>query len=329
MRAIKIVLLIGGLAVMGALTFWIGAERIAASLSRITWWQFVIVCVPNLLTLPFDALAWRYAFAREPAPFGKLVAAGVAGEALNVVTAVASVGGEAIKAWLLRRDVRYEDSVPSLIIAKTTITIAQALYLALGIGLVWAMPASDSTLLRAMLGILVIEALAVGGFFLTQITGLVARAGRLLTRVGVLRAESYAEGLDSSLRGFYRRAWGRLLLSVASHLIGWMISALETFLILRFLGLPVSLGMATAIDALGSGVRFASFMVPASLGVLEGANVAAFAALGLGAEAGLAFSLVRRARQAVWIGLGLLVLFFMAPAAATRDQETTPASREV
>jgi len=33
-----------------------------------------------------------------------------------------------------------------------------------------------------------------------------------------------------------------------------------------------------------------------------------FGALGLGASAGLAFSLVRRARQGVWIGIGLVVL---------------------
>jgi len=65
------------------------------------------------------------------------------------------------------------------------------------------------------------------------------------------------------------------------------------------------------IEALGSGVRFASFMVPAGLGVFEGANAAAFGALGFGAAAGLAFSVVRRARQVAWIVVGLLVLLGM------------------
>ncbi len=319
MGATRIALLIVGLAVLAALVIWVGAEPVAASLSRITWWQFALVCLPALLILPFDALGWRYAFPREPAPFGRLLAAGVAGEALNLVTAVASVGGEAMKAWLLRRDVRYEDSVPSLVIAKTTITMAQALFLILGIGLAVAMPSSDSTLLKAMLGLLAVEVLAVGGFFLTQISGLVARAGHLLTRFSVLQAQSYAEGLDNSLQRFYRQQWRRLLLSVAFHLVGWALGALEAFLVLLVLGAPVPLGTAIVIEALGSGVRFASFLVPANLGVLEGANVAAFGALGLGAGTGLAFSLVRRARQAVFIGLGLLVLFLIAPtASATR-----------
>ena len=59
---------------------------------------------------------------------------------------------------------------------------------------------------------------------------------------------------------------------------------------------------AVIIEALGTGVRFATFFVPASLGTLEGAYAAAFTAFGWAASDGLAFSLVRRGRQAVWIG---------------------------
>ena len=95
------------------------------------------------------------------------------------------------------------------------------------------------------------------------------------------------------------------------HLTGWILSGLEALLAMWALGLPVSLLGATVIEALGSGVRFASFMVPASLGAYEGGNAAAFEALGYGAGAGLAFSAVRRARQVVWIVIGLLVLGVM------------------
>jgi glycosyltransferase 2 family protein len=82
----------------------------------------------------------------------------------------------------------------------------------------------------------------------------------------------------------------------------------EALLILAVFGLPASLLVATVIEAFGSGVRFATFFVPASLGALDGANAGAFAALGWTASARLAFSVVRRARQAVWIGVGLVIL---------------------
>ena len=77
------------------------------------------------------------------------------------------------------------------------------------------------------------------------------------------------------------------------------------------LDVRASVAVATLIEALGSGVRFATFLVPASLGPFEAANAAAFAALGFGAGAGLAFSLVRRARQAVWVAIGIVVLLAM------------------
>ena len=85
------------------------------------------------------------------------------------------------------------------------------------------------------------------------------------------------------------------------------------------LDIPAGVATATVIEAVGSGVRFASFLVPGSLGILEGANTGLFVALGLRASAGLAFSLVRRARQMVWIGLGLLVLVGASLQAKTAD----------
>ena len=89
--------------------------------------------------------------------------------------------------------------------------------------------------------------------------------------------------------------------------------------ILSLLGIDVSLLTATLIEAFSTAVRFATFMVPASLGALEGGNVALFGALGLGATAGMSFSLVRRLREATWIGIGFLALAAyrgLAPAAA-------------
>ncbi|HWM80270.1 MAG TPA: lysylphosphatidylglycerol synthase domain-containing protein, partial [Methylomirabilota bacterium] len=119
---------------------------------------------------------------------------------------------------------------------------------------------------------------------------------------------SHAERLDANLRLFYRERWPRFLLSIACRLCGWILGVLEVVVMLFVLAIPAGAGTAAVIETLGSGVRFATFLVPGGLGVLEGAYTGIFAALGLGASAGLAFSLVRRARQVVWIGVGLLVL---------------------
>jgi uncharacterized protein (TIRG00374 family) len=311
MQTLKTVLLVVGALVLGALVYRVGSGPILETLHHLAWWKFVLVCLPYALIMAVDTLGWRFAFARDRAPFGRLYGARVAGEALNVVTALGSVGGEAVKAWLVRRDVGYEESVPAVVVAKTTITMAQALFLLGGIGLAWAMLEVDSGVLNGMLWLLGVEVVAVGGFFGAQVSGLVARAGRLLKAFGVVEAAGHARTLDEALRRYYRGERRRLALSVGFHLVGWLLGALETMVMLWALDIATTPATATVIEALGSGVRFATFLVPASLGAFEGANAAAFTALGFGAGAGLAFSFVRRARQAVWVLVGIVVLVAM------------------
>jgi uncharacterized protein (TIRG00374 family) len=307
MRILKTVLLFLGLVVLGVLVHRVGTRAILETLGRLTWWQFVLICLPYAAIMAVDTLGWRFAFARDRAPFFSLYVARLVGEALNIVTALGSVGGEAAKAWFVRHDVSYEESVPSVIIAKTTNTIAQAIFLLIGIVLAWTTLDVSSDILRGMLWLLVVEVLAVGGFFGAQVVGLVARGGRLLKAFGVIEDVGGAQKLDRALRGYYRKEWRRFLLSVSFHLLGWLVGVGEVLVMLWALHIDVSVATATVIDALGSGVRFATFLVPASLGAFEGANAAAFGILGLGAGAGLAFSFTRRARQAVWVVIGILV----------------------
>jgi uncharacterized protein (TIRG00374 family) len=307
-KAVRAALFIGGLAVLAYLVARVGAEPLMSALGRLAWWQFVLICLPYGLIMAVDTLGWRYAFARRPPPYPRMLAARTAGEALNIVTALGSVGGEAVKVWLLRPAVAYEESIPSIVIAKTTSTIAQTLFLLLGLVLALTVVPVDGRVISVMLVLLAVETLLVGGFLLTQLTGLVRRVGRLLVWSGLIAKSSQAERLDTNLRRFYRDHWPRFLLSVACHLCGWILGVLEVAVMLFVLDIPAGAGTAALIETLGSGVRFAIFLVPGGLGVLEGAYTGIFAVLGMGAGAGLAFSLVRRARQIVWIGVGLLVL---------------------
>jgi uncharacterized protein (TIRG00374 family) len=308
MKAIRAVLLVGGLVVLAFLVARVGIESVMSVLSRLTWWQLVLICLPYGLIMAVDTLGWRYAFISKPPPYLRMLAARTAGEAVNIVTALGSVGGEAVKVWLLRPAVSYDESVPSVVIAKTTSTMAQTLLLVVGLVLAVTTLTVAGDVIWAMLVLLGVELLLVGGFFVTQVAGLVRRAGRLLAWSGLIENASAAEDLDARLRRYYRENWRRFVLSVAFHFGGWLLGALEVLVMLYVLDIPVSMATATVIEAVGSGVRFASFLVPGSLGVLDGANTGVFAALGLGASAGLAFSLVRRARQGVWIGIGLIVL---------------------
>lgn len=293
---------------------------IAASIAQLSWRLAIVVAFPAVLVQVADAVGWRYAFHGDATSVPRLMAVRVAGEAFNMATPTATLGGEAVKSWLLRDRVPLTVSVPSLILAKTTITVAQGLLLLLGVALARATLAADTPLLIVMQLLVVIEAVALGAFAVAQTRGLLGRGGRLLSRLGleaIVGGETLSR-VDQALIDFYRERRGRLALSTAWHFAGWLLGALETWLILRFLGAEVSLLTATVIEAFAMGIRVATFLIPGNIGVLEGGYAAIFGALGLGPTAGVTFSLVRRLREITWIAIGLLVFAVMRPAGAPR-----------
>ena len=312
MRAFKTLLFVLGAGLLGVLVYRVGPEPILQALNRLTWWQCILVCLPYGLSAALDTLGWRFAFARDRAPFWRLYGARLAGESLNLVAAVGPVPGEAAKAWLVRRDVSYAESVPSVVIAKTTITIAQALFLLIGLVLAWHTLPLGSDLLRAMLWLLAAEVIGVAGFVWAQVTGRGRTGGapaargrrqrehgvRGVARPGPAHTTTVASGGGSGCRSAFTSSAGWWRRSRRSSSCGRSAS-------------NASVVTAIVIETLASGVRFATFLIPASLGALEAANAAAFAALGFGAGAGLAFTFIRRARQAVWIVIGIVVLMAM------------------
>jgi putative membrane protein len=310
MRWVQGLLAVAGGALFVVLVMEIGVDAIASSFATLSWRLALIVVFPFVAVTLFDTLGWVFAFRRR-VPFWALVRARMAGESFNATTPTASVGGEAVKAWLLWPSVPVAESLASVIVAKTTITIAQGLFLLFGILCALPVLAPESRLLNAMKWGLGLEAVLVGLFVAAQLAGMFEWCGRLLARAGLGGAAvSLGSGrrLDDALAVFYRREPRRLTLSITFHFFGWLTSGLEAYLILFLLGVPVPLLTALVIEAVGTGVRFATFFVPAHLGALESGYVAAFPALGLHAGTGLAFSLVRRVREAAWIGLGFLLL---------------------
>jgi glycosyltransferase 2 family protein len=303
-----------GVALLAVLVAQNDPAAIVGSIADLSWRLAIVLCFPVTLVTVFDTLGWRFAFRRDGAPFGALYASRLAGEAFNLTTP-AALGGEAVKAWLLRGHVPLDASVASVIVAKTTIMIGQGLFLVLGIVVAWRTVLQGSLLFSSMLWLLAVETVALALFVLVQTRGLFAWAGRLLDRFGVrpVRGRSTLGLVDSALGQFYRTAPQRLVLSVAFHFVAWLLGAVETWLILKFLGSEVSLATATVIEAFGAAIKAATFLIPASLGALEGGFLATFVALGLSSTTAISFSLVRRAREVVWITIGLIVFGVMRP----------------
>ena len=66
-----------------------------------------------------------------------------------------------------------------------------------------------------------------------------------------------------------------------------------------------------------------SFFIPGSLGAQDGGNVLLLRAVGYSDVTGITFALLRRFRELVWIGLGLLCLALVGGRAAAIQEGRT------
>src|ERR687895_531931 len=95
-----------------------------------------------------EAYGWRLTLGSHARrlSFGRLFAIRTAGEVVNMTTPTAYVGGEALKAYLLKRHgVPIVDAMASVVTAKTTMTLAEVVFILMGIVLsFWTMGAAKS-----------------------------------------------------------------------------------------------------------------------------------------------------------------------------------------
>src|SRR6185437_13456475 len=104
--------------------------------------------------------------------------------------------------------------------------------------------------------------------------------------------------LDRAVRRLYRRRRA-VLACFAWQLAGWSAGTGEIWLALVFLGHPVALADAFAIEAVIQALSSSAFVVPAALGVQEGGFLVVGGLVGLTPELALALALVRRARDVI------------------------------
>jgi putative membrane protein len=226
-------------------------------------------------------------------------------ESVNGLLPVARIGGEVVAYRILRPHVeRRSDAAASLMADMTLSVLSQAGFALFGLSLLFANYQSLTTARELLTGVAVMMALG-GGFLLAQRRGALARvfgrlfAGRLaIARWGSLRFEE-------ALRAVYSRHRD-IAACIAWQLVGWVLGSGEIWIALHFLGRPRSGFDAMILEALIQAVSSAAFMVPAALGVQEGAFVVVGAALGIDATTALALATARRLRDVVVFFPGLL-----------------------
>lgn len=332
-RIVQVLLLALGFVTLATLLHHIGPMRIYTAATELGPAGMVIIFLPSLVMYLLDCVGWRMTLGAQATaiPFFKLFLIRTAGEVVNATTPTGSVGGEPVKAYLLAKyGIPMVDGFASVILAKTTMTIAQIVYTLVGFGLgFWLVSSSWET--SGLLAISAIVASLGLVLFGTALLIIVQRRGFftiLFTflqkcRLQIVALEARREklvALDRAIVTFYSRARSAFLLSTVAFLCGWLVEGIEVYLMLRYLGAPIDLLTALSIDAVSTFIKGATFVVPGSIGAQEAGNLMLLEAYGHSEVIGMTFALLRRFREVVWIVIGIVCLMLLKIDRVQADQ---------
>lgn len=328
---VRYFLLALGLAVLGLLVWRIGPGNIYAAASQLGPVTLLIILIPSVLMYAIEAYGWKIVLgpSGKTVPFWRLLTIRSAGEVVNMTTPTAYLGGEPLKAYLLKKhDVPMAEGLASVVIAKTTMTIAEVCFILTGIALGFVILGTGNSAAQTITAALVSVGLlvcSIAGFVFVQRRGLFASILSLVRKLGLriqaLEAqEEHLRSIDQMIRNFYDHHQKAFFASVGVCFFGWLAESLEVFGIIYFLGGSVSFLAAISIGALAAFIKGGSFFIPGSLGAQDAGYLLLLQAFGYSDVTSITFALLRRFRELVWIAIGLLCLATVGKRGLNQDQ---------
>jgi hypothetical protein len=312
----------------GAAFAWLvarsGPEALARDAAALGFGAVLVTGVA-LLEHALHALAWGRCFGPAARPPARVLLGGyLAGNAVNLVTPTATLGGELVRAGLLPPGLARSEVVASLTADRLAMSLADTAIGLLGFAVLWARGPLDGWGRTALGAGALLLAVGVVGFLLLQ------RGGRLVSRLGEhglvarLAGAAFAERLagagfaerlaaasrdvDGRLAALHAERPGDFRAALALHAAGTSVGALQLAIFFAWLEIPFGVATLATVFSVGVALDLLSFFVPARLGAQEASRMVAMAVAGLDPARGLLFSLVLRVEQLVWAGVGFLTV---------------------
>ncbi|HVN44196.1 MAG TPA: lysylphosphatidylglycerol synthase domain-containing protein [Steroidobacteraceae bacterium] len=299
-----------GVALALYLVRYVGWRAVLAAAGAIGWGGFFVFCLCALALFVLLGGAWQVLFpAGSAPPLALLVRARLVRDAGAEVLPLSQLGGIAlgVRAAVLQ-GVAAPLAAASMIVDVTTELLAQIAYAAAGMVILAARVPHTSHVAAIISGCmigLVLSILAAGLFIALQRHG-----GRISSRLArnLLRGRGQKlTGLTAALETLHRFP-RRVAASSVLHLAAWIGNGAAVWLGFRLIGCRIDLAAAIAIESLVYAIRSAAVFVPNALGVQEGAYMLLAPLFGIGADAALAISVLKRARD-ILIGVPVLLVW--------------------
>ncbi|EHD13591.1 hypothetical protein CIN_17830 [Commensalibacter intestini A911] len=352
MKKISIILFFLGLSLIIGGAAWIGADSIFKSVFSIGFGNLLILCAWQLLIIVVLSWAWhticpalgviRLFWARNLREAGAtcLPFSQIGG----IVLGVRAVCFKDYRYIKNPADLSTAQGISSNIVDITTETLGQVVFIIIGITTLLVGGYHTQLQDIHMFGTQInLKWFIIFGVLLL-ICGLVPfiwtqRQGNLFFRkiVNSLSsniAQQWSGKIVSSadaLQEALDQIWAhpkRVAISCLVHLAGWIGSGIGTWMCYHFLGADISLLEAITIEALVCVVLSIGFLVPANMGIQEGAYVIIGAIFGIDPSLSFGLSILRRARDLI-IGIPVLLLWQLGEIRYLRKNPEKEAKLEI
>jgi hypothetical protein len=290
----------------------------------------VLIAAPQLLSLCLECIGWGHVFNRlgQRVAVGPLLRVRLMTEAVAQTLPLGVIWSESLKPLLLGRHAAMPASraVAGIVARKYLLMSSQAVYVALlsacGFATLRRLSytltghASFAYAAFGVSALLCLLAFGVCGAFThghiaDRVLALLSRLGNARFKHGLHQQRASFSDTDLLTERYFAASFLRsTLLPGAFFLCGWLFESLESYLILRLLGIQLDFFAVASIEVLLSFLKNVLFVLPAGIGVQDVGYVSCLSALGV-ADAltvGAAFSTLKRGKELFWAACGYLLL---------------------
>lgn len=285
----------------------VGLAGIWHSITRIGVGGFGLFLLAQGAVLWTLGLAWAQSAAEPLRPVRRFAWARMVREAANELLPFSQLGGVIIGLRLvLASGLPPVRVYAATVVDSLTEISSQIAYVLAGLTIAVLLlgHGGDRITAAAWAGMAVLAVLAILAVVLQRPA--LALAARIAGRF-VPDAAAAIEGVQAELDRLGEHP-GVLVTSFAVNLLAWLLSASSSAMALWLLGTPIPLSSAIAMEAMISVVKSSAFLIPGAIGAQEVGYAAIAPLVGLPAEAALALSLLKRARE-VALGIPALLIW--------------------
>jgi glycosyltransferase 2 family protein len=303
-----------GLLAVVLITYTVGPSEIALLFRQANpFFLFGYIAVSLLIAMVLT-FKWKLILhaKKTEVPFWKLFSYRLVGYSVSYLTPTAHVGGEPVRAFLLKREgVDINSAFSSVVIDKSIELIADVVFFFLGAILIINSVSVAGSMKIFVLMLSLIFILLMGMF----IGGVLGRQSmfigvfRFLRLHKIKRLEPIERNLaqvEKEVEVFYREERRYFWLIIMLIFALWALMFLEykfALLIFGHLATPMQIFLILT----GVGLAY-SIPIPAAMGILELGQISAAKVLDLGSATGVALAFLVRARDLAWTAIGLIFL---------------------